>query len=436
MLLSLSLALSHETHSYVALYLFFPLCSLIDILYCHSHFCSKPCWIVRRILDMDDSPEMVSMWPPDFDSDDSDVEAYGAKSFHLPSFAFVRLISYLHASSAVMFARASKYCLGRWLHALKGPRSVWFLQAHTLPVQDIASTITAASIGLSSWGIHVMQSVRVPNVCLRIMAAVWDRIKEIRGTVDMEALQDLYCVEYFCGEGASHKGVQAGAKRMRRTKFEVRGFDIRNDPVYQDLNTDFGFLSALLWLLRLVDFEAMTWFGTVCSSWMWLARGTTRMTYRAPRGNLRAPSVQAGNQMVARTAFLLCVAYAKSLTWVLEQIAKSLIVFHPSLLWLAKNVRSELGLPFWQVQTFMGSFGGHTVQPHHVFSDGAWLSDIRNQHPGRMDTSSSNQGITRTYVDRNGITRCSGGSGLKDTQTYPAIAISAVLDLSHAKVLK
>ena len=223
---------------------------------------------------------------------------------------------------------------------------------------------------------------------------------------------------------------------MRRTKFEVRGFDIRNDPVYQDLNTDFGFLSALLWLLRLVDFEAMTWFGTVCSSWIWLARGTTRMTYRAPRGNLRAPSVQAGNQMVARTAFLLCVAYAKSLTWVLEQIAKSLIVFHPSLLWLAKNVRSELGLPFWQVQTFMGSFGGHTVQPHHVFSDGAWLSDIRNQHPGRMDTSSSNQGITRTYVDRNGITRCSGGSGLKDTQTYPAIAISAVLDLSHAKVLK
>ena len=108
-----------------------------------------------------------------------------------------------------------------------------------------------------------------------------------------------------------------GSERLRKctSKYEVRGFDIRNDGFYQDLNTDFGFLSALLWLLRLVDFESLVWFGIVCSSWIWLARCSTRRTLRAPRGNLRAQSVMAGNQTVARTAFLLCVAYAKSATW-------------------------------------------------------------------------------------------------------------------------
>ena len=364
------------------------------------------------------------------------LQNMGPRAFICHNFAFVRLISFLYAASAVMFSRASKYTLGRWHHALHDPRSTWFLSA-ALPVQEIASIISAASIGLSAWGIHVMQSIGVPDHSLRIMAAVWDRIKEIHASVDMDDLQDLHCAEYFCGEGAVHKGVQAqGAKRSRKAKskatYQVRGFDIRHHPVYQDLNTDFGFPLALCWLLRLKDLESLTWFGTVCSSWVWLARETTRRAFRAPRGNLRAPSVQAGNQMAARTAFLLCVAYAKSVTWVLEQPDKSLMTCHPALLWMAKRVRSQLGLSFWCVRTFMGSFGGHTVKPHKLFGDGAWLADLQRQHPGRMENSSSSQGITRTWVDKHGQTRVAGGTGLNNTQTYPAVAISSALDLSHA----
>ena len=350
----------------------------------------------------------------------------------MPSLAFVRLMSFLYAASALAFSQTSRYTLGRWHHALHDPRSLCFLgiglAADTMPIQLVAVTVSAASIGLSSWGLHVMQSIGVPNHCLCIMAAVWDRIKEISASVDIATLQDLHCVEYFCGEGAVHKGMKAyGSKRRRKckSKYEVRGFDIRNDDVYQDLNTDFGFLSALLWLLRLVDFESLVWFGTVCSSWIWLARGSTRRTLRGPRGNLRAPSVRAGNQMVARTAFLLCVAYAKSVTWVLEQPAKSLMSAHPAIVWMGKRARSQLGLHFWSVHTLMVSFGGHTVKPHQLFGDGAWMANLQRQHPGRMESSSSSsQDITRTFIDKQGNKKCSGGKGLKSTQTYPAVAIS------------
>ena len=371
----------------------------------------------------------VDEWPPCFDSES---EGHEAARFNLSSVAFVSLVSFLLAAQALAFSTASKYTLGRWHNALQDPRSPAFLGACS--IQQIARTVSAASTGLTAQGLHIMQSIGVPAHCLRIMAAVWDRIKEVQG-----ACTDLRCAEYFCGEGAVHKAMAAHGSRVGRTrkrkdnKAPVRGFDIRHDPVYQDLNTDFGFFTALCWLLRLADYESLAWFGTVCSSWIWMARGTTRRTFRSPRGNLRAQSVQAGNQMLARTAFLICVCYAKAVDWVLEQPLRSLMSAHPSLVWVGKRARREAGLPWWSVQTFMGCFNGHTVKPHELFGCGAWLASMRRSHPGRID--SSGMDITRTFIDKHGKKRCSGGKGLKDTQTYPAVAISSVLSFrAHLKL--
>ena len=110
-------------------------------------------------------------------------------------------------------------------------------------------------------------------------------------------------VEYFCGEKAVTNafGICFGKKK-------VKGYDIKHDPHHQNLNTGDGFLLALVWLLRLIEAEGLTWWGTVCSSFIWLARGHSRRTKQAAQGNAKVPSVAYTPQFgqAVANAFLDC----------------------------------------------------------------------------------------------------------------------------------
>ena len=66
----------------------------------------------------------------------------------------------------------------------------------------------------------------------------------------------------------------------------------------------------------------MTWYGTVCSSFSFLNRGTSRRTRAEPRGTQWVASVEAGNLMVTRTALLICLSFAKRLAFFLGAAIK------------------------------------------------------------------------------------------------------------------
>ena len=157
-----------------------------------------------------------------------------------------------------------------------------------------------------------------------------------------------------------------------------------------------------------------------------MARGTTRRTLRNPRGNMKGSSVLEGNKMVARTAVMILISYAKSISWVLEQPLRSLMTSHPAVVWVGKRIRSELGLPWWNVTTYMGAFAGETVKPHALFGCSAWLGALARSHPGQIGSGGDH--IVKKYVDSRGRKKCSGGPGLKDTQTYSAAFGVAVAD--------
>ena len=157
-----------------------------------------------------------------------------------------------------------------------------------------------------------------------------------------------------------------------------------------------------------------------------MARGTTRRTLRNPRGNMKASSVLEGNKMVARTAVMILICYAKSISWVLEQPLRSLMTSHPAIVWVGKRIRSELGLPWWNVTTYMGAFAGDTVKPHALFGCSAWLGAMARTHPGQIGSGGDH--VVNKYVDSRGRKKCSGGPGLKDTQTYSEAFGVAVAD--------
>ena len=169
-------------------------------------------------------------------------------------------------------------------------------------------------------------------------------------------------------------------------------------------------------LLRLTDFAALAWFGTVCSSWIWIAKESTRRSLRNPRGNMQVSSMLEDNKIVARTAVMILICYSKSVSWVLEQPARSLMTHHPAMVWVGKCVRSLLGLPWWNFSTYMGAFAGETVKPHTLYGCSPWNGAMARKHPGQIGAGGDH--VVKTYVDKRGRSKVVGGPRLKDTQAY------------------
>ena len=267
-------------------------------------------------------------------------------------------------------------------------------------VGTIATAPSHVVLGLTAWGLHVLKDIGLPNEFYQLLMFMKEHFKS----------QDLMMVEYFCGEKAVTNafGDYYGYRK-------VKGYDYRHDSHNQNLNTGDGFLLALCWLQRVKEALGAVWWGTVCSSWVWLARGHSRRTKQAARGDVSIASIAAGNKMVSRMALLLTLCYAKGLGWALEQPMSSLMVYHPSMLYVIGRVRA-MGLSLWQVTTFMGAYNGETVKPHVLYGNEGWLKMLERRRPPA--SKFKNENVVTKWVNASGKPRCAGGSGLKGTQTY------------------
>ena len=116
---------------------------------------------------------------------------------------------------------------------------------------------------------------------------------------------DMDFVEYFSEAKAVTNGLlQRGLKGF--------GYDKKQDFLQEDLQSPLGFIVALVWILRVRIDDGIIWLGTMCSSWIWLSRGSTRRTRQKPRGgSFEGISVQKCNILTAHKAVLITVAYAR-----------------------------------------------------------------------------------------------------------------------------
>ena len=90
------------------------------------------------------------------------------------------------------------------------------------------------------------------------------------------------------------------------------------------------------------------------------SRGSTHRSMGRPLGKEDAPSVSAGNLMVARVALLLFLCSCKGLWWVVEQPRGSLLEFHPMMQQVFKRIRT------WRQHVKMADFAADTEK-------GTWL---------------------------------------------------------------
>ena len=77
--------------------------------------------------------------------------------------------------------------------------------------------------------------------------------------------------------------------------------------------------------------------GIVCSSWVYICRGTSGRKRWKPLGDQSKDFVKNGNLMVSRLAVILRILHAKGVFVIVEQPASSLMIYHPRLQGLIKN---------------------------------------------------------------------------------------------------
>jgi len=83
---------------------------------------------------------------------------------------------------------------------------------------------------------------------------------------------------------------------------------------------------------------------------------------------------------------------------------------HPRMVWLSSV------MPIYKTRIKMGEFGGETEKPTWLYSNFSFVSDISQFTIRTWHRSLATQTLTDTYVDSNGVKRCSGNAALKASQ--------------------
>ena len=226
-------------------------------------------------------------------------------------------------------------------------------------------------------------------------------LKNIKYRRSLPLTEDLDFVEWFAGS-------QCVSAYLRES---LRGMsvDCLYDPIYGNIMTFEGFIAAIVLALRLTGCSALQFFGTVCSSWIWIVRSCTKRSVENPLGDRTNAFTEHGNVMVSRCCLLMLIGWAKGCHFMLEQPTSSLMMCHHRLRQVIAITGAEL------VSTCMSAFGGPTVKRTLLLTDAPWGSEMHRTGVGHKNGS----GEKLATVDELG--RVTGNrDALKNSQAYPA----------------
>ncbi|CAJ1361995.1 unnamed protein product [Effrenium voratum] len=178
-----------------------------------------------------------------------------------------------------------------------------------------------------------------------------------------------------------------------------------------DVNTSSGFGCFLAAVLR-SKANSLIWLGVLCSSWVAASRGSTFRTFANAEGYLPYCSVDNGNRMAARSAFICLLAHALNHSFAVEQPRSSLLWRHSRFLWLLERV------PVWKLHLWMGSWGSKSPKASTLWCNRPWISGFWTS--AKLDMRKFDEhkqkGFrpTKRYVDKAGLRRWTGTKQLTD----------------------
>ncbi|CAL1130604.1 unnamed protein product [Cladocopium goreaui] len=211
---------------------------------------------------------------------------------------------------------------------------------------------------------------------------------------------------------SDHVETFAGKMACTRAEWEANRVAVPLDLELgqnNNLLTNDGFCNALYHICNTKPGSGhMT--APVCSSWVFLSRGSTLRSASRPLGRSDSKAVEDGNILAARALVLCLLASAKAMFWCLEQPASSLMYLHPCFQFLIRL------LGMHRLRVNMSNYGAPTKKATLLYSSHACLDDIQNY---TVEERLEQREMAVRYVNQKGENRVHGGKHLRASQAYP-----------------
>ena len=268
-----------------------------------------------------------------------------------------------------------------------------------------------------SIGFHTVVFKRA--LLLGIPGWLFGLIFVLRRMPDIDTTESLEGVEFY-----------AGRRTIQRefTRFGygfARAFDRDYDPKSQDFTLPLGFVNALVLCLKLKAMGLSFW-ETVCSTWIFMSRASTHRTELRQMGEKRFKPVSDANVMVSRMCLLIRLLAAKWCCFGLEQPSTSCMEATPRMKSLAKLSPALLNGPFTRTQTYMGAFGKPCPKSTLLYGNSSWILPLSKSLPQNFVKTSK---MADTTYKADGTKQVTGrAKELKESQGYTDAFGSAAVD--------
>ena len=290
------------------------------------------------------------------------------------------------------------------------------------PVPRRQSDMAAEARGLSGKSYRKMVRLGAPVLLMNILFFLFQ-------APSVSNVRDLLCVEYFAGVSSVYRGAVARG-------FPSAKCDIIFEPHLHDIMSVSGFIYAIQ-LARRQCAGALSHFATVCSTWVWICRASTKRSVLEPLSPFPwSDCVANANNMVARMSLLLMICMGLDAIWVLEQPSSSLMCLHPRMVQL-KKAMEHLGGPskrsWWHTHTWMGMYGGRTPKATRLWSNSELVLRLHRTLDRSLHFEPE---VTASVASDGSVT--GNRDEMKESQAYPdayGVAVSELIVRSTASVL-
>ena len=220
-----------------------------------------------------------------------------------------------------------------------------------------------------------------------------------------------------------YAGMKAVSMTWIENSYESATYELLDDPERQHFCKGIGMLFALMLIMRMKIGALSSW-GTVCSSWIFVSSSVTKRTTENILGDPSCKGVTDGNLQVSRMALLWeLIKVRKGIMW-LEQPGSSRMHLHPRLhQFMQRN-------PTYECHTWMGCFGGETPKPTVLRSNRWYVTKMKRKMTEELRKSLCTT-CTRTVHPVTGRLEATGGKLLKESQVYPKQYAVEMFNLWH-----
>ena len=189
-------------------------------------------------------------------------------------------------------------------------------------------------------------------------------------------------------------------------------FDIKRDPVQQNLCCVEGMALALLLVLHVMA-KGLLWIGFPCTTMVWIARAVMMRTSDNPEGNCLRKDVRDANFMAWYCAKLMVLSAMRNVYYIIEQPASSKLWELNPMVWAKAITNSD------NVHGDLGAWGHQMAKPSSFEGTAPYLHHLNRTLKKAQKALKDSTDSYSVRISSTGKKQVNGKPALKASEHYP-----------------